>query len=67
LTINGELQTHVKMLEELNEDIDEQTHRMGILMKGVSAVLKTSNKCQTFGLIGLILLFVVEVWLMFNT
>jgi len=67
LTINGELQTHVKMLEELNEDIDEQTHRMGILMKGVSSVLKTSNKCQTFGLIGLIVLFVVEVWLMFNT
>lgn len=66
-TLNGELQTQAKMLEELNDDIDEQASRMGVLMKGVSSVLKTSNKWQIYGLTGLVLFFVVEVWLIFNT
>lgn len=66
-TINGELQTQARMLDELNEDIDEQTQRMGFIMKGVGAVLKTSNKWQISGLIGLISLFALEVFLIFNT
>merc|ERR1719401_343384 len=66
-TINGELQTQQRMLDELNEDMDEQAQRMGFVMKGVGAILKTSNKWHITGLLGLVLLFVFEVFLIFNT
>jgi len=67
VAINSELHDHQRMLDELNDDFDEQTQKMGALMKGVTGVLKTSNKCQIGGLAGLILLFVLLVWLIFNT
>eukprot|EP00405_Crypthecodinium_cohnii_P033090 CAMPEP_0206519202 /NCGR_PEP_ID=MMETSP0324_2-20121206/65042_1 /ASSEMBLY_ACC=CAM_ASM_000836 /TAXON_ID=2866 /ORGANISM="Crypthecodinium cohnii, Strain Seligo" /LENGTH=267 /DNA_ID=CAMNT_0054012721 /DNA_START=134 /DNA_END=937 /DNA_ORIENTATION=+ len=66
-TINGELKTQEKILQELNEDIDEQTNRMGILMKGVSGVLKTNNRWQTYALLLMVLTFLVEVTLIFST
>lgn len=66
-TINSELQSQQQMLKDLNEDFDEQTQKMGALMKGVSGVLKTSNKCQIGGVASLILLFFVLLWLIFST
>mmetsp|Transcript_99547 Transcript_99547/g.195561 ORF Transcript_99547/g.195561 Transcript_99547/m.195561 type:complete len:251 (+) Transcript_99547:149-901(+) len=66
-TMHGELQMQQKLLDELNDDMDEQLDKMGFVMKGLGKVLKTSNGWQISGIVGLILLFVLEVILIFNT
>jgi len=66
-TINGELQLQQQLLEELNEDIDEQTHRMNAVMKGVGTLLKTGNRYQIYSLLGLIGIFLLLVFLIFGS
>jgi len=58
-TINGELESQQKMLDELNLDVELESDRMNEIMKGAGAVLKTNNKWQISGIIGLILLFII--------
>jgi len=66
-TINGELESQQKMLDELNLDIDMEAQRMNILLKGAGQALKTSNKWQIFAIGGLILLFFLLLFLFLNT
>mmetsp|Transcript_67655 Transcript_67655/g.198019 ORF Transcript_67655/g.198019 Transcript_67655/m.198019 type:complete len:248 (-) Transcript_67655:89-832(-) len=62
-TFNGELESQQRMLDELNLDIDMEMQKMSGLTKGAGQVLKTSNKWQIFTVVGLMLVFFIELFL----
>jgi len=66
-TINGELESQQKMLDDLNEDIGREMERMDVVTKGMGALLKTSNKGQIYMVGGAILVFFILVFLILNT
>ncbi|CAK9069178.1 unnamed protein product [Durusdinium trenchii] len=66
-TINGELESQQKLLEELNQDIEKEMERMDVVTKGMGTLLKTSNKAQIYSVGGAIVLFVILVFLILNT
>jgi len=66
-TINGELESQQKLLEELNDDVDKELQRMDVVTKGMGALLKTSNKGQIYAVAGAIVLFFILVWMILNT
>ncbi|CAE7351867.1 STX6 [Symbiodinium necroappetens] len=51
-TINGEIESQQKLLDELNQDIEKEMERMDVVTKGMGALLKTSNKPHRPRLIG---------------
>jgi len=66
-TINGEIESQQKLLDELNQDIEKEMERMDVVTKGMGALLKTSNKAQIYAVGGAIVLFVILVFLILNT
>ncbi|CAJ1344894.1 unnamed protein product, partial [Effrenium voratum] len=58
-TINGELESQAKLLDELNQDIEKELERMDVVTKGMGTLLKTSNKAQIYSVGGAIVLFVI--------
>mmetsp|Transcript_91655 Transcript_91655/g.259607 ORF Transcript_91655/g.259607 Transcript_91655/m.259607 type:complete len:248 (-) Transcript_91655:105-848(-) len=66
-TINGELETQQKMLDELNQEFEMESEKMNVLMKGAGQVLKTNNRWQIGVIAGMILLFFLLLWLFLNT
>lgn len=66
-TINGELETQQKMLDELNLELEMESEKMNVLMKGAGQVLKTSNRWQICVVAGLILLFFLLLALLLGT
>merc|ERR1711933_407688 len=66
-TINVELQGQQKMLDELNADFDASTDKMNFLMRGVGRLLKASSTWQIYLIVGMVLFFVLEVFLIFFT
>ncbi|CAE7462782.1 STX6 [Symbiodinium natans] len=66
-TINGEIESQQRLLDELNQDIEKEMERMDVVTKGMGALLKTSNKAQIYSVGGAIVLFVILVFLILNT
>lgn len=66
-TLNGEIEAQNKMLEALGDDIDAETARMNVVMQGVGKLLKSSNKLEIYGMMGLVGLFLFLTFLIFNT
>eukprot|EP00439_Symbiodinium_sp_Y106_P068350 s1774_g11.t1 len=65
-TINGEIESQQKLLDELNQDIEKEMERMDVVTKGMGALLKTSNKAQIYAVGGAIVLFVIlDTWQQF--
>ncbi|CAI5724433.1 unnamed protein product [Peronospora effusa] len=52
--ISNEVKQQNRMLDDLTEDVEEAQERMNFVMKGLSKLLKTKDKCQ----LGLILFLV---------
>ena len=50
----GEIEAQNKMLEALGDDIDAETARMNVVMQGVGKLLKSSNKLEIYGMMGLV-------------
>ncbi|CAE8581960.1 unnamed protein product [Polarella glacialis] len=66
-TINGELESQQKLLDELNEDVGREMERMDVVTKSMGALLKTSNRGQIYMVGAAILLFLILVFLILNT
>eukprot|EP00933_Yihiella_yeosuensis_P015518 TRINITY_DN13501_c3_g1_i1.p1 TRINITY_DN13501_c3_g1~~TRINITY_DN13501_c3_g1_i1.p1 ORF type:complete len:248 (-),score=47.68 TRINITY_DN13501_c3_g1_i1:107-850(-) len=66
-TINGELESQQKILDELNQDMDREMERMDVVTKGMASILKTSNRTHIYMVGGAILLFFILIFLILNT
>lgn len=62
-TINVELDSQQRMLDELNLEVDMEMQKMNGIMKGAGQVFKTSNRWQIYAMIGLVLIFLIELFL----
>jgi len=65
--INIELGQQNKMLDELEEDLDEAEERMGVVMGKLGKLLKTKDGCQLWTIISLTLVLVLLTFLVFYT
>mmetsp|Transcript_26297 Transcript_26297/g.71463 ORF Transcript_26297/g.71463 Transcript_26297/m.71463 type:complete len:248 (-) Transcript_26297:62-805(-) len=62
-TFNAELDSQQRMLDELNLEVDMEMQKMNGIMKGAGQVFKTSNRWQIYTMIGLVLVFLIELFL----
>lgn len=65
--INQELADHQRMLQELDEDIDKETEKLGFVMKRVGRLLKTNDRGQLCLIAVLAGLFILLLFLVIQT
>lgn len=67
VVINQELQDHQRMLQELDEDIDRETEKLGFVMKRIGRLMKTSDRKELCVIVALSGLFVILLFLVIQT
>ncbi|KAJ0406565.1 hypothetical protein P43SY_004454 [Pythium insidiosum] len=67
VTINHEVKSQNKMLDDLSDDVDTAQEQMNFVMDRMSKLLKTKDKCQLGLIIVLCLVLVVMVFLVIYT
>jgi len=65
ITINEELGTQNKMLDELATDLDDAEEKLGVVMGKLGKLLKTKDGCQLWTIVSLTLVLVVLCALVF--
>ena len=61
--IHGELQTQSRMINEMEDELDETTEKMNFVMGKLSKLLKTKDTCQLWTIVALTVVLIVMVFL----
>lgn len=65
--INQELREQNRMLEQLDEDLDDAGEKMNFVMSKLGKLLKTKDSCQIWSIIILTLILVILIFLVIYT
>jgi len=65
--INSELKTQNRMLNDLDQDLDEATEKMNFVMGKLAKLLKTKDTCQIWTILALTLILIILIFLLIYT
>ena len=61
--IHGELSAQARMLDDMEDELDETTEKMNFVMGKLSKLLKTKDTCQLWTIVALTVVLIVMVFL----